>query len=110
MQRTSLASTVFAITLLFGGLVATSTADARAPINFRQDRQDARIEAGWRQGDLTRCEAARLNARAGRIERREQHMRATGGLQPRERVHLHASLDSLSRDIAEQRRDGRGCF
>jgi hypothetical protein len=110
MQRTNLASTAFAITLLFSGLLTTNTADARAPINLRQERQDARIEAGWRQGQLTRCEAARLNARSNRIEHREQHMRATGGLQPRERVHLHASLDSLSRDIAEQRRDGRGCF
>jgi len=110
MQRFSLVSTAFAITILFGGLFASSTADARAPIKLRQDRVDARLEAGWRQGQLSRCEAARLNARANRIEHREQHMRATGGLQPGERAHLQASLDSLSRDIAEQRRDGGGCL
>jgi hypothetical protein len=79
-------------------------------IEARQARQDARIAAGWHQGQLTRCEAARLDHRAHRIERREGYYRGTAGLQPWERRDLNRRLDGLSRDIREQRRDGNGCY
>lgn len=79
-------------------------------IDARQELQQTRIERGAAQGDLTRCEARRLEARGQRIERREQRYRDSGGLQPVERVRLHRDLDRLSGDIAEQRRDGRGCW
>jgi hypothetical protein len=79
-------------------------------IETRQTRQDARIAAGWHQGQLTPCEAARLSHRANRIERREGYYRGTAGLQPWERRDLNLRLDGLSRDIREQRRDGNGCY
>lgn len=81
-----------------------------APVNARQARQDARVGAGVAQGQLTRCEARRLNARGNHIEAREQAYRSSAGLQPWERVDLQRRLDSTSADIAEQRRDGNGCY
>jgi hypothetical protein len=79
-------------------------------IETRQQRQAHRIAQGYRHGELTRCEATRLSSRAWRIERREHAYRASGGLGPIERRDLNARLDSLSRDIYEQRRDGAGCW
>ena len=90
-------------------IAAPALAQGRG-IEARQDLQQTRIERGAARGDLTHCEARRLDARGDRIESREQRFRASGGLQPAERVRLHRDLDRLSWDIAEQRRDGRGCW
>lgn len=79
------------------------------PVGARQATQQARIADGVANGQLTRCEAARLEARSAHIERREAAYRASGGLGPVERADLERRLDSVSRDIAEQRHDGRGC-
>lgn len=84
-------------------------ADA-APVNARQARQEARLGAGVAQGQLTRCEARRLAARGNHIEAREQAYRRTAGLQPWERADLQRRLNATSADIAEQRRDGNGCY
>lgn len=103
--------TLIATVLLIAGLAAAGSADARpASIEHRQLRQDVRIAHGWSNGQLTRCEAARLSLRGNRIERREQHYRSSHGLQPWERRDLQRRLDSVSRDIREQRHDGNGCF
>lgn len=103
--------TMIAGTLLIAGLMTLGSAHARpGAIEQRQLRQEARIAQGWSNGQLTACEAARLDHRGNRIERREQRYRSSNGLQPWERRELHRSLDSVSRDIREQRRDGNGCF
>ncbi|HET7844174.1 MAG TPA: hypothetical protein VFL14_08490 [Xanthomonadales bacterium] len=101
----------FAVLLL--ALVATPAlawhGHAR-PIAERQAAQQARIADGVAHGQLTACEASRLQGRSAAIERRERRYRATGGLGPAERADLERRLDAVSRDIAEQRRDGRGCW
>jgi hypothetical protein len=103
--------TLIATALLSAGLLFAGSADARpGSIEHRQRNQDARVAQGWSQGQLTACEAARLNVRGNRIERREQHYRSSAGLQPWERRDLQRQLDSRSRDIREQRIDGRGCY
>jgi hypothetical protein len=99
-------------TLVFAGL-ASLPAEARPHhrgIDARQHAQERRIDAGVARGELTRCEAARLDRRGDRVARREGAYRASGGLQPRERYDLNRRLDSVSRDIREQRHDGNGCF
>jgi hypothetical protein len=98
---------LIATALLFA---ATASAQARAPVDAREARQDARISAGIAHGQLTRCEAARLTAREARIEASEARYRASGGLQPAERRNLERRLDRASRDIHEQRHDGNGCW
>lgn len=98
--------------LLIAAVVATltlaaSAAQARGSVDARQARQDGRIAAGITEGQLTRCEAARLTARESRIETAEARDRASGGGMSRvEHRNLERRLDSLSRDIREQRHDG----
>jgi hypothetical protein len=101
-----------AATLVLASLASLPVAADPHPrgIDARQHAQERRIDAGVARGQLTRCEAARLDRRGDRIARHEQAYRATGGLQPRERYDLNRRLDSVSRDIHEQRRDGNGCF
>ena len=99
---------LFALALSLS-LAIPFAADA-APVNVRQARQDARIAHGAAGGRLTACEAARLDARTDRIERREDVYRDTGGLQPWERADLQRRLNHSSRDIHEQNHDGRGCL
>lgn len=104
---------IIVATLLLCGLAASSAATAhpqQRSVEARQQRQESRIAAGVAQGQLTRCESARLDHRAGRIEHREHAYRASAGLQPWERRDLNRRLDGLSRDIREQRRDGAGCW
>lgn len=104
---------ITAALLALAGLAAAAPAAAHPlarTIEARQHVQAQRIGAGLAQGQLTRCEAARLSHRAARIEGREHAYRATHGLGPVERRDLHRRMDSLSRDVREQRLDGNGCF
>lgn len=103
------ATFAFALTTL--ALLATSTAADAARVDHREARQDARIDAGVAHGQLTRCEAVRLERRTDRVAASEAAYRHSGaGLGPRERRDLERRQDSISADIAEQRRDGRGCY
>ena len=90
--------------------LGAANAQARGSVDAREARQDARISAGIAGGQLTRCEAARLTTRESRIEASEARYRASGGLQPAERRNLQRRLNSVSRDIHEQRHDGNGCY
>jgi hypothetical protein len=110
MSSTATPLVSFGRALVCGFILLSAALPVNAGVNARQERQDIRIERGEARGQLSRCEAARLDARGDRIEHREQRYRASGGLQPAERVQLHRSLNRLSADIAEQRRDGRGCW
>lgn len=106
MKSLSIAALVAAFALL-----AAAPVDAGTPrIDARQARQDARIAHGWNNRNLSACEAARLDHRADRIETTEARYRASGGVGPRERRTLERRQDSLSADIYEQKRDGRGCL
>jgi hypothetical protein len=102
--------TAFVLSILLLAAPALAAHPHARPIAERQSAQEARIAAGVARGELTRCEARRLAARSAALERRERAYRATSGLGPRERADLDRRLDSVSRDIAEQRRDGAGCW
>jgi hypothetical protein len=75
-------------------------------IDARQQRLERRIERGWQSGELTRPEYRRLRHELRLVERDQHAFWADGRLSPRERDHLHARLDELSRVVFEQRRDG----
>jgi len=75
-------------------------------INARQREQQQRIRAGIRSGELTRVEAARLQADEARIRRAEAHARHSGGVfTPRERARIQRELNHASRDIHRQAHD-----
>ena len=84
-------------------------------INEREANISQRIDAGVRDGSLTRDEAYRLRSRLNEIQRLEQRYRY-GGISPSERNDLMNRLGALSQDVYRQRHDwemrqrGRGGF
>jgi hypothetical protein len=74
-------------------------------VDQRQERLAHRIESGWRSGELSPPEYRRLRQELRDIARDEYHFVADGRLSPRERDHLHARLDHLSRAVQVERRD-----
>lgn len=74
------------------------------PINQRQRQLDARIDAGVRDGSLTRREAANLRAEFQNIVRLEARYRANG-LNRNERADLDRRMDRLSAIIQAERND-----
>ncbi len=82
------------------------------PINQRQRNLDARIDAGVRDGSLSRREADRLRAEFRTIAAIERDYRRNG-LSQRERADLDRRFDRLSATIQAESRDwnnrrGRG--
>lgn len=82
------------------------------PINQRQRNLDARIDAGIRDGSLSRREAERLRVEFRTIAAVERDYRRNG-LSYRERADLDRRFDRLSATIEAERRDwnnrrGRG--
>lgn len=80
-------------------------------IDARQRNLDARIDAGVRDGSLTRSEAYRLRADFAALARLESHYRRDG-LSRAERADLDRRFDRLSAEIRAERNDwqdrGRG--
>lgn len=89
------------------GVVVAAT-PASAQVNARQHHQRDRIVQGWRSGELTGRETARLGRQQYRIGRTEARMRADGGgLSRRERARLDARQDLASANIRVQKHDRR---
>lgn len=74
------------------------------PINQRQRQLDTRIDAGVRDGSLSRREAANLRAEFHQIAALEARYRRDG-LSARERADLDRRFDHLSAQIYAERRD-----
>jgi len=73
-------------------------------INARQAQIEQRIDRGAARGDLTRREAARLQAESRQIARLEARYRI-GGLSQPERADLARRLDRLEAQVAFERHD-----
>lgn len=74
------------------------------PINQRQAQLERRIDRGIQRGELTRREAARLQAEFHRIARLEARYRVNG-LSGWERADLDRRFDRLAAQIRYERRD-----
>ena len=89
-------------------VVGAAPALAQGSINKRQARQQSRIYQGIASGELTRREAARVEAQEARIAVREARARRSGnGLSPREHRMLERSLSRESRTIYRQKHDAQ---
>lgn len=87
-------------------LPATAQAQRRGPINRHQHHQQTRIRQGVRSGELTRREAARLQAEQARIRVHEAYARRSGGeFTLRERQRIARELRQSSRHIHRQKHD-----
>lgn len=74
-------------------------------IDRREHRQQQRIRQGIRSDELTRREAARLEAEQARIRGYERYARSDGHLSLSERRRLDRQLDRSSRQIYRQKHD-----
>jgi len=75
-------------------------------VDERQDRQQHRIEQGYRSGDLTRNEARRLTEGQKRIDRMQAQARRDGHVSEHERRRIHQEVARQDRRIRDERRDG----
>lgn len=77
-------------------------------INTRQHNEQGRIRQGVRSGELTRREAARLEAEQARIRVNEAYARRSGGeFTAQERARVQRQLNRASKDIYRQKHDGQ---
>lgn len=75
-------------------------------INARQDRQMQRIQAGFRNGMLTRFETRELMRQQAGIRDMERHFRSDDGrIDAREFQRLDHALDMAARNIRDEKTD-----
>ena len=104
MNRTLLAAAAFGAFAIAAPALAQPAAWQN--INQRQAQLDQRIDAGVRNGRLTRDEAARLRSEFRMIADLERNYRADG-LTARERADLDRRFDLLSARIQYERADNQ---
>lgn len=94
---------VIIVCLTFG--ISDASAQRRS-VNERQANQRERIVNGYRTGDLTARETARLAREQAHIRRLEHRLHLSGGeLTNRERARLHHELNQASSHVRRQRHD-----
>ncbi len=86
-------------------VAAPASAQAWQSINQRQANLDSRIDAGVRDGSLSRAEATRLRGEFNTLVRLEARYRSSYGLSMSERADLDRRFDALSSQIRYQRSD-----
>lgn len=99
---------LLAIAVAAGALAFAAPASAQVwqSINQRQAQLDARIDAGVRDGSLTRQEAFRLRSQFNDLARLEARYRVDG-LSYGERADLDRRFDALSQQIRFERNDSQ---
>ncbi len=94
--------------LSVGLFAAVAAAQAPPNIKARQGKQDARIKAGRKSGELTKKEAARLEAKDAALDAKIRRDRKDGGgLTAKERAKIEKLQDKQSKDIAKQKHDAQ---
>lgn len=93
--------------VLLGALLLPLAANAQN-VNARQDEQHERIQAGVRNGELTKREARHLRQQEAKINRTEARDRRSGDrLSAAERAQLQRRLNQTSRAIYNQKHDAQ---
>ncbi len=99
----------FIIAIAIAAPLAIAATSAGARINERQDRQQARIDAGIGNGRLTARETANVERQQARIDAAEARDRADGGrLTLRERARIENRQDRASANIYRKTHNRRG--
>ena len=77
-------------------------------IENRKDRQDARVDAGKKSGELNKKEAARIKARQADLNKQIREDRKDGvGMTAAERAKIEKRQDNISGDIYKQKHDAQ---
>jgi hypothetical protein len=109
--RAAIAATALTVGLSGAALAAdtNTTGGPRTPwIDYREARQQTRINNGAADGSLTPREFQRLERGEYRIDRAEARAKADGVVTRGERRHLDHMLDRQSAAIYHQRHDNQG--
>lgn len=89
-----------AVVILLVGLTAAASAQTKTPrVDRRERRQEARIQEGVKSGELTKKEAATLEAQQQKIRKDEMKAKADGTLSPAERMKLKREQNRANRRI-----------
>lgn len=108
MKRMIMIATLAVSLVGFAGLAsANENFRGAAGVDAREWRQEGRIHAGVRGGDLTRREAGRLQNGQRRIHRFENRARFDGRMSFRERGRLMRMQNVQSARIWRMRHNGR---
>ncbi len=97
---------IAAILALAASATAANAYDRGGNIDQRQYNQQHRIQQGVRSGQLTRYEAARLQAEQARIRRMELAAKRDGHVSRYEAARIRAAQQAASRHIYQQKHDG----
>ena len=82
------------------------SADDRGRIAERREAQQERIGSGVATGQLTPKEAAKLEKKEAKLNRKIYKERTDGnGLTPKERAKIERKQDKLSREITKEKHD-----
>ncbi|RLJ64808.1 hypothetical protein [Sulfurisoma sediminicola] len=92
--------------LTIAGLAAGAAAAAEPGTSGRTERQQQRIEQGWRSGDLNRNEVRRLEGEQRQIRQERRQYAADGNVDRFERADLRRDLNGADRHIYNERHDG----
>lgn len=98
-----LASTLIA--LAFGNTIQAQTATPK--VHQRQENQQARIQNGRENGELTKKETARLQAQQAKIQHDKRMAKSDGIVTPAERLKLKQEQNRASRNIYRQKHDAQ---
>ncbi len=98
---------LFALAFIAGTTAFANAQRAYGPPSpqSRSDVQEYRIREGFYRGDLTRREAARLQAQQRDVGLAIRRAKADGFISRAERKHLDALQDRMNWAIARERRD-----
>ena len=91
------------VTLASAGFAQTKTPE----VTKRQVNQQERIEQGVKSGELTRPEAAKLEAREAKIQHDKKEAKADGVVTPAEKAKLNREENRSSRAIYRQKHDAQ---
>lgn len=95
---------LFGISMLTLNVFGQSTPKVR----HRQVNQQERIQEGKRSGELTRGEAAALQAQQAKIQHDKKEAKEDGVVTPAERAKLKREQRRASKNVYRQKHDAQG--
>ncbi len=100
--------TFMALVVVLSVACSASFAQTATPkATKRQINQQERIKAGVKSGELTKREAAKLEARERKIAKDKRKAKADGVVTPRERAKIQHEQNKASRRIYKQKHDAQ---
>ena len=101
-------STVLIGTAIFCASFGSMSAQDKTPVvDQREKNQEKRIDQGIKSGEVTKGEAARLDAQQGKIKVDEAKAKSDGVVTPRERAKLKREQNRASHNIYRKKHNNK---